>query len=313
MNVTTHNPRKTVVLISLAASVLMLVGKLTAWYLTSSVALLSDAAESLVHGVATGLAAFSVWYAERPADAAHPYGHGRIAYFSAGFEGALVFATSIAVVWNGINSFADSAPLQHLGVGLWIAGGLAAFNLVLGLALIRIGRRHNTLILVANGQHVLSDMWTSVAAIAGVGLVMFTGVRWLDPLAAIVIGVLIMVNGLRLVQQSYAGLMDQVTPELTERISGVLQEHVTDGRISGYHQLRCRQVDNVLWIDAHLLVPAETRVDDAHERATALETDLEQRLAGFDVRVTSHVEPADHAAAHPDGHAGVADPLGAGE
>ncbi|MCA9243319.1 MAG: cation transporter [Phycisphaerales bacterium] len=287
--------------ISLGVSFLMLTGKATAWYLTHSVAILSDFAESLVHGVATGLAAFALWYAARPADAAHPYGHGRIAYFSAGFEGALVFSASVSIIVAGVHGLIEAPALRNLGVGLAISGGLAAINLVLGIALVRIGRAHNTLILVANGQHVLSDMWTTVASILGVALVLLTGVWWIDPTVAIGIGLYIMYTGVSLLRESYAGLMDEVSPAVVNKLIEGLSKAVDDGIIREFHQLRCRNVNEEVWIDVHLLAPGDLSLVDAHRRATL----VEERLRGmFDhrLRITSHIEPSDHELAHPGGH-----------
>ncbi len=293
--------------ISVAVSFLMLAGKGVAWYLTGSVAILSDFAESLVHGVATGLAAFALWYAARPADAAHPYGHGRIAYFSAGFEGALVFAASVSIIVAGIRGLVVAPELRNLGVGLLISGGLAVINFVLGLSLVRIGRAHNTVILVANGQHVLSDMWTTVASILGVALVMLTGVWWIDPAVAIGLGMYIMYTGVSMLRVSYAGLMDEVSPSIVNKLLDGLSKAVDDGLIREFHQLRCRKVNEEVWVDVHLLAPGDLTLVDAHRRATQ----VEERLRGMfkhRLRITSHLEPSDHELAHPGGHRSV-DPL----
>jgi cation diffusion facilitator family transporter len=296
-------------LISLLASVVMLTGKLTAYFLTQSTAILSDAAESLVHGAATGLAAYSLWYAARPADAGHPYGHGRIAYFSAGFEGALILGASIAVILSGVLGLIRGPALRHLGVGLTIAGALALINLVLGLMLVRVGRKHNTLILIANGKHVLSDMWTTGAAILGVGLVLLTGLTWLDPVAAMCIGVYIMATGAKLIRKAVAGLMDQVDPDVSRRLIDGLQQAAREGVIVDFHQLRCRQINDELWVDVHLLVPGELPTAEAHARVTQAEQSIRDLFSSSRIHITSHAEPAEHTAAHPGGHAGVSDPL----
>lgn len=305
-----RDPGKTAICLSVLVAGVMLAGKVTAYLLTHSTAILADAAEDVVHVGATVLAAFSFWYATRPADARHPYGHGRIAYFSAGFEGALILAASVAVIWTGVAGLLHGPQLQHLGVGVAIISTLAVINLILGLTLVRIGRRENNLILIANGRHALADMGTTLAAVVGVGLVMLTGVTWLDPLAALVIGGVIMVSGVSLVRQSYRGLMDEVAPELSQRLVAGLQEHVDAERIAGFHQLRCRMVNNELWVDVHLLLPGELSMDEAHTRVTQVEGSLPRLFPSERVHVTSHIEPAEHDAAHPDRHRDVSDPLG---
>jgi cation diffusion facilitator family transporter len=305
----TRDPRKTAITISLLASALMLVGKLTAYLLTHSAAIFSDAAESVVHGAATALAAYSLWLAARPADTRHPYGHGRIAYFSAGFEGALVFAASLAIVYSAVMALIRGPELQRLGLGLAIAGALAAINVVLGLMLVSVGRKHHALILVANGKHVLSDMLTTMAAIVGVSLVLLTGVSWLDPVAALCIGAYIMITGAGLIRKAVGGLMDELEPELSQRLVDGLRRTMSADLIVDFHQLRCRQINDELWVDVHLLVPGELSTLEAHERVTRAEQSVRELFPENKVHITSHIEPADHTAAHPRGHPGVSDPL----
>lgn len=287
---------------SLLVSVLMLAGKLAAYFLTHSTALLSDAAESVVHGAATGFAAFSLWYARRPADAEHPYGHRRMAYFSAGFEGALVVAAAVAVIWSGVVGLIHGPELRNLGAGLAIAGLLALVNLVLGVSLIRVGRRFNALVLISNGKHVLADVLTTAAAIVGVGLVMLTGVAWLDPLAALFIGFSILVSGLALVRTSFGGLMDSVDPRLQDALVDALRAQADSGRIAGFHLLRCRRADDEIWADVHILLPGDLTMREAHRRVTAAEEAVRARFPRDTLRITTHLEPADHDAAHPGGH-----------
>lgn len=303
------DPRQTAMAVSLLVSFLMLAGKLTAYSLTHSFALLADAAESLVHGVATGLATFSVWYAARPADSGHPYGHGRIAYFSAGFEGALVLAAAITVTGSGVIGLLRGPQLRNLGWGLTIAGLLAAVNLVLGLWLVHVGRTRNAIIVAANGHHVLSDMWTSVAAIVGVALVAVSGLTWPDPAVAVLIGVYIGATGLAMIRRSFGGLMDELDPASSQRLVACLEQSVDEGLITGYHQLRGRRLNDELWVDVHMLVRGDLTTRASHERVTQVEHALQALFPEERVRISTHIEPADHEAAHPDGHPDVRDPL----
>lgn len=306
------NPKTVVMAVSLGASVLMLAGKLTAYFLTDSAAIFSDAAESVVHGVATGFAAFSLWLAARPPDTSHPYGHGRIAYLSAGFEGGLVLAASVAVIYSGIDAFLHERALRQLGVGLTICGALALVNLALGVSLVLVGKSHASIILIANGRHVLSDMWTTVAAILGVGLVLLTGEPWLDPLTALVIGLFILYSGMQIIRSSIRGLMDEASSELSAKLVGVLDRAVEERVISEYHQLRFRKVNDEIWVEVHVLVPGEFSVSEAHARVDRVENAIRHRFEGQPVRITSHVEPADHESAHPEGHPEIADPFSRG-
>ena len=289
-------------MVSLAVSVLMLTGKLTAYGITHSAAMLADAAESVVHGVATAFAAFSLWYAAKPADDCHPYGHGRIVYFSTGFEGALVLAASIAVVYSGFEGLIIGTQLKRLGLGLIIAGALALINLILGIALISIGKRHNALVLIANGQHVLSDFWTTAGAILGVSLVKITGIQWFDPVAAIALGMWIMFSGISLIRQSFSGLMDSVEPAQSQQLAEHLRQQVRDGRIADFHQLRSRLVNDEVWIDVHMLLPGDLPLAQAHARVTEVEESMRSKFSAATVHIATHIEPADHDAAHPGGH-----------
>ena len=303
------DPRRRVIKISLLMSVVMLVGKVAAYLMTNSAALFADAAESVVHGVATGLAAFSLWYAARPADANHPYGHGRIAYFSAGFEGALVLAASLVVFGSGFTALFSDRELERLEIGVGISVLLAVINLILGVTLVRTGKKYDSLILVANGKHVLSDMWTTVAALIGVGLVMATGYKILDAAAALIIGTWIMLSGISLIRESFSGLMDEVEPALWKHLVDHLDQAVADRTIVDFHHLRCRQVNDETWVDVHMLVPNELSVTEAHERVTRVEEAISSSYDGRKMWITTHIEPADHALAHPKGHPGLGDPL----
>jgi cation diffusion facilitator family transporter len=294
---------------SLAVAVLMLFGKLAAYFLTGSTAILSDALESVIHLAATGIAAVSLWYAAQPPDAQHPYGHGKIAYFSSGFEGALILLAGGGIVWAGVAALLTGPELQRLGLGLLLTAGLGLVNLALGLYLIRTGKRTNAVVLVANGQHVLTDMWTSLGVLVGVGLVWATGVEWLDPAVAILLGLNITWTAFGLMRTAYRGLMERVEAEETGRVLDVLEAARREGRVEGFHHLRHRRINDQVWIEVHLLLPDALPLDEAHRRATAVEVALQALFPRDVVQVTSHLEPASHE--HPEdlGHDEVMDSL----
>ncbi len=295
---------------SLAVAVLMLVGKGAAYYLTGSTAILSDALESVIHLFATAGAAFSLWYASQPPDPQHLYGHGKVAYFSSGFEGALILVAALGIFIEAGRALAQGPELSSLGAGLTIVAALALVNLVLGLALVRTGRRTRAVVLVANGHHVLTDMWTSLGVLIGVGLVWVTGITWLDPVIAILAGANILWTAARLLRGAYSGLMETADSADTERALDALRRAVEEGRVEGFHHLRHRRVNDVVWIEVHLLFPDSLPLDEAHNRATIVEADLSGVFPGERVQVTSHLEPSSHD--HPAGlrHETVADALG---
>ncbi len=288
--------------ISLGVSLLMLAGKLTAYFITGSAAILADASESVVHLAATGFAAYSLWYSLQPADDCHPYGHGRISYFSAGFEGALVFVASLAVIGSGVLGLWRGPEVKEIGVGIIITFALALINLALGTALVAIGKRNNSIVLEANGKHVLTDVYTTAAAIVGLILVLLTGRTILDPLAAIAIGFLIMAGGFSLLRSAVAGLMDRMPPDLNQELEEAVEACRAGSIIQDVHELRARSLNDEIWLEMHVLVQGGISVTEAHEAVTRFEQDLDRKLSRYRLRISSHIEPAEHNLAHPDGH-----------
>ncbi|WP_231296266.1 cation diffusion facilitator family transporter [Rhodothermus marinus] len=304
-----RDPRHRAMAASLAVSVLMLVGKFTAYLLTGSAAIFSDAAESLVHILATAFVAFSLWYALQPPDPDHPYGHGKIAYFSAGFEGAMILLAAAGILYTAVQDLLHGPELRRLGLGVLLTALFSLINLLLGLYLIRVGRRHHSLVLEANGRHVLTDMWTSLGVVVGVALVAWSGVVWLDPLLAIVVALNILRTAFQLLRQAVAGLMERVDEEDTRRLIEVLDEAVQQGIISDYHQLRHRRTGDQLWVEYHLMLPGERSLEEAHAQAHRVEEAIQQRFPDRRVYVTAHLEPEHHEVAHPAGHREPEDPL----
>jgi len=285
---------------SLVVAVIMLVGKLWAYFITGSTAILSDALESVVHLGATAMAGFSLWYAAQPPDRQHPYGHGKIAYFSSGFEGAMILLASVFILIEGTKVLIVGPELQQLGTGLLITAALGLVNLSLGLYLVRTGRKTNALVLVANGRHVLTDMWTSLGVLVGVGLVFVTDILWLDPVVAILLGLNIMRTAFGLMRTAYHGLMETVNPKETNEVLVALETAKAEGKIVDYHQLRHRRVNDQVWIEAHFIMPDNLSLEEAHRRATLVESVLDNLFEDDIVQVTSHLEPATHE--HPEEH-----------
>lgn len=287
--------------ISVSIALLMLLGKSVAYALTGSSAILSDAAESVVHLIATVFSAMSVRFAARPADENHPYGHGKFVVFSIGLEGALIFGAAIFIVIESLKQLFLGRELEELGLGLGIISFLAVTNLLLGIYLKRSGRANNSPILTANGEHVLTDFWTSLAVIAGVAVVWITNMWWLDPIIAMAAAGHIIITGIRIMKRAVSEAMDEAPAEQTSMILAVLEHSVSSGLIEAYHQLRHREVNGDRWIELHLLVPGHLTVREAHERATRIERKLRAAFPKGQTLVTSHIEPSEHEKAHPEG------------
>jgi cation diffusion facilitator family transporter len=294
---------------SLLVSFLMLVGKLTAAALTGSTAIFSDAAESVIHLFATGFAGFSLWYAATPPDPGHPYGHGKIAYFASAVEGTLILLAALGIAWTAVRDLMVGASLQRLDVGLYLIAGLTLVNLALGQYLIRTGRRTNSLVLVSNGQHVMTDMWTSLGVVVGVGLVWITGLQWLDPVVGLLVAANILWTASGLLRRSVYGLLDEADPEATKALLDELATAVEENLIAGFHQVRHRRSGDQVWIEYHLMFPGDMPIHEAHARSHQVEDRVDALFPDEDAYVTAHLEPRRHDEAHPDQHREPTDPL----
>ena len=255
--------RRRAALVSLLVGCLMLGWKWVAFAYTGSQAILSDALESIVHVVAIGFAYLSIRLNERPPDPNYPYGYGKIGYFSAGFEGGLIALAALAIFYEAGRGFLSGARPGRLGFGFAMILAASVANLALGLWLVRLGRRTKTLILEADGHHVLTDSYTSFGVVLGVALVGITGIWWLDPLVAILVGLNILRTGAQLVREAITGLMDRADPELLSSIVQTLQAVRPEGWID-VHNLRAWRAGDRVYVDFHLVVPQTWTVVELH-------------------------------------------------
>jgi len=284
--------------LSLVVGLLMFVIKMGAYLLTGSAAILSDAAESVVHVAAVVFATYSLRLSFRPADASHLYGHAKISFFSAGFEGAMIILAALYIIYESVHKWLTGLQLENLGAGTALTAAAAAINGGLGGYLVWTGRRSNSLILTANGKHVLTDCWTSIAVLIGLGLVLTT--KWLpfDPLCGIAMACNILWSGGGLMRSAFSGLMDQADPAAQARLTELLDAETRRHGLS-YHQLRHRNLGDAHWVEVHLLYPEGVSLVAAHRTATDIERVIEGSLEPR-AYVTTHLESAaDHAELHP--------------
>ena len=251
-------------LISLVVAVLMLAAKYQAYRMTGSTAVLSDALESIVNVVAAVFALGGLLFAGRPADRNHPYGHGKIEFFSAAFEGGLIAFASVVIVYEAGRILIAGAEVRQIGSGVVIVLVTGLVNLVLGWYLVRTGRRYQSLTLVADGKHVISDFWTSAGVVVGLLLVHLTGRAWLDPLVALLVALWLMWTGFKLVRHAAGGLLDEEDPVLLSRVLNALQTYVGHGVIRVHH-LRAIRSGRFHHVEAHLVVPEFWSVERAHD------------------------------------------------
>ena len=287
--------------LSLIVGVAMLVGKLAAYFMTRSAAVFSDAAESVVHIMAVAFAAFSLRLSARPARPTFLYGYERIVFFSAGFEGAMIMVAALVTLIEAIRKWMVGLELENLSAGALLVAAAGLVNAALGVYLLRVGRRSNSIILEADGKHVLTDSWTSAGVVASLGLVVFTGWRPFDPLIAIAIALNILWSGGLLVWRAAAGLLDYSDPKMGRAIRNKLDAICSELHIE-YHGVRFRTTGYRQMIEVHLLFPRATPLSEAHGAATILEERLSTEL-GIPAEVVTHLECLeDHADVHHKAH-----------
>lgn len=275
--------------LSLVVALLVLGLKAFAYLLTGSVALLSDALESLVNVAAALLALLAIRFAQRPPDETHPFGHSKAEYFSAVLEGVLVVLAAFLIAKESIPRLLHPRPLGDLGPGLLVSLLASLINGLLAWHLLRQGRRLRSPALTADGYHVLSDVLSSVGVLAGVSLAWATGLWVLDPLLALLVAGNILLMGFRLVRQSVGGLMDEgLSPAEVSRIRKTIAEAL-GGRALEVHDLKTRKAGNRAFLEFHLVVPGSMTVEEAHRLCDELERALEKEFPGL--VVTIHVEP----------------------
>ena len=280
--------KKTAMSISVAAGVLLLALKAVAWAYTGSTAILSDLGESVAHIVAVCFAAYSLWLSLQPEDENHLYGHAKIGFFSAGFEGAMIIIAALYILYEAIGAAIRGPEISHLGIGVALTVTGVLLNGTLGWYLVRTGRRRSSIILEANGHHVLTDCWTSLGVLVALGLVRFTGWTYWDPVFAIAAALNILVSGVNLVRRSVSGLMDAADPEVTRAIVRLVDAETRRHGIT-HHNLRHRNIGDAHLVELHLSFPPDALLRDAHRAATQIEDALEKNIRPA-ARVTTHLE-----------------------
>ena len=259
--------------VSLVVSSGLLVVKFVAYYLTHSQAVFSDALESIVNVVAAALALFVIYISAKPADRNHPYGHGKSEYFSSTVECALISFAAVMIAIESVNALLAGHSLARVDLGLALIVGAGLANALLGVYLMRLGKKSQSAALVASGKHVLSDFYTSAAVIAGLFAVKITGLSFIDPVAALVVAVVLAVTGFNLIRESVHALMDAEDATLIDRIGKAFGENRRPGIIR-IHHTRVIRAGNYHHIDAHVVVPQFWDIATAHEQTQQFEADV---------------------------------------
>ncbi|MGV1003522.1 MAG: cation diffusion facilitator family transporter [Candidatus Nanopelagicales bacterium] len=287
--------------LSIATGVVVFGLKLIAWQLTDSVGLLSDALESTVNIVAGVVALVALRTAAKPGDSKHHFGHGKAEYFSSLVEGLMILLASGLILFAAVGRLLDPRPLDDIGVGLAISIGASIINAVIAGILLRAGRAHRSIVLIADAKHLLTDVWTSIGVVVAVFAVAITGIAALDPLIAILVAINIVVAGAKLIGQSAAGLMDgALPPEENETILAVLARHQSDQ--VHFHALQTRESGRARFVSMHVLVPGSWTVSRGHDLVEEIEQEIRAELPGTTVQ--THMEPMEDPRAWADQPAG---------
>lgn len=276
--------KKKAAILSLSVGLAMFIFKVAAYIITGSAAIFSDAAESVVHVMATGMALFSIILSAKPPDESHPYGHGNVEYFSAGIEGLLILVAAIFIIYESTISIINGPQLQKLGVGAIIITIASTVNLWLGTYLIRTGRKTNSLTLVADGKHVLTDSITSFGVIAAVVIVLITDIVILDPVIAIIIALNILYTGWKLIREAIGGLMNEANPELLKKVCDKIVSLKKNYWID-IHELRFWESGDKLFLDFHLILPYYFNIKQTHQEENELEAELRNSFPNTELKI----------------------------
>jgi cation diffusion facilitator family transporter len=286
--------KKKAALISLVIGFLMFAGKMGAYLLTHSAAILSDALESVVHIIATSFAFYSLYLSLKPPDKKYPYGYGKIEYFSAGFEGALIIIAAFSIIFYAVRDIIFGSNITEVDTGAVIIFVASVVNTALGLYLIRSGKKTNSLILEADGKHVLTDAYTSIGAFGALILVLVTDIKLFDPLVAIILALNILYTGKNLVKESVLGLMNVTDNKLMEKIAATLEkEKKTHQNWIDLHLLRYWKSGEKFIVDFHITIPYFLSVIEAHNVSHELEEIFKMVFEAEDVDILAHVEPCE--------------------
>ncbi|WP_109700527.1 cation diffusion facilitator family transporter [Chitinophaga deserti] len=279
-----------IILLSLGISLLLTVAKFAAYFLTHSVAILSDALESIINVVAGGFACYSIYLSGKPKDENHPYGHGKVEFFSIGFEGAMIFIAGVLILFKAVQFFIAHPGLHEMDNGLWMIAGTAVVNLTMGAYIAWSGKKFGSITLSGNGQHLMTDAYSSIALIAALLVLKFTGKTWIDPLVSVAAAGLILRKGYQLMRQSISGLMDETDMKIVDRVAEILNRNRRPAWID-VHNMRVQQYGNNYHIDCHVTLPWYLKLNEVHEELKFMENVVNRELGANEVEFFIHPDP----------------------
>lgn len=276
--------------LSIGAAILTLCLKVSAYLLTRSIGLLSDALESTINIAAAIVALQTLRMITKPPNDEFTFGYSKMEYFASGFEGAMILLAAIGIFVSAIPRLIKPVPLEKIGLGLVISVSASLINLAVAAILIRVGKRNNSITLEADGHHLMTDVWTTGGVLIGIALVWLTGYTRLDPIIALLVALNIIVTGYRLLVRSGRGLLDISLPDKElKKVRSILNSYQYEG--VGYHALRSRQAASRKFLVVHLLVPGKWTIDKGHQLADRIENEIRASIP--EANIVTHIEPAE--------------------
>ncbi|HBG57120.1 cation diffusion facilitator family transporter [Proteiniphilum sp. UBA1028] len=286
-----QNPLQHFLYLSIAAAIVTILLKFYAYHVTGSMGFMSDALESFVNLFAAVFALIMLNISQKPADEGHVYGHSKAEYFSSATEGALILVAAFSIIRSAIPRIMEPIPLENINTGLLFSFLASLVNMAVGLLLIKKGKQRKSLVLEADGKHLMTDVWTSVGVIAGIVIVKFTGWVIIDPIIAILVALNIIYTGYRLISRSASGLMDAAIPEEDMQKITAYLDSLQEQEIA-YHSLLTRVAGQRKFISVHVLVPGDWSVQKGHDCADRIEENI-GKMFDEPVTVSTHIEPVD--------------------
>ncbi|RAJ06985.1 cation diffusion facilitator family transporter [Chitinophaga skermanii] len=279
-----------VILISLIVSFVLTGAKFGAYFVTHSVAILSDALESIINVVAGAFACYSIYLSSKPKDENHPYGHGKVEFFSIGFEGAMIFIAGCLILVKAISYFFSPHELHKVDSGIYIIAFTSVVNYVLGKYLVNQGKKIPSITLTGNGHHILTDAYSSIGLIVALLLIQFTGYTIIDPIASIIMAILILTKGYQLMRRSISGLMDETDMQVVDKIIALFSANRSP-RMIDVHNMRVQQYGNNYHIDCHITMPYYLSLAETHDEISRLEKLVNEQLFSGEAEFFIHMDP----------------------
>jgi cation diffusion facilitator family transporter len=269
--------------------ILLFIAKVIAWYLTGSVAILTDALESTVNVIAGLIGVYSLYISAKPRDKDHPYGHGKAEFISAAVEGTLITVAGLIIIYEAINNLIHPHDIKKLDYGILLVAATAVINYITGAVCVKVGKKNNSLALIASGKHLQTDTYSTLGIIAGLAVIYFTKIWWVDSAVAILFAFIIMFTGYKIVRTSIAGIMDEADETLIKKMVELLNANRRPNWID-LHNLRIIQYGSTLHVDCHLTVPWYHTVKEAHDELEELSA-LVKKEFGESIELFVHVDP----------------------